>query len=219
MNLNKLSNIELVEEFYKVLDKINPDYFLEVGAFQAETSCYVSENFPACKVVAYEANPFNYEKFKEQLSKYNFNYINNAISDTNGPVTMYLQNKSFKQNDKFIRGNNSLLKRTSEKKEYTEVTVDCYTLDSLYNIEDKKFVLWIDVEGKGYEVLQGASKLLDNVHAVFIEVEQKQFWKEQKLDTDIISYLKSKGFYIYKQDHEFKMQYNILFLRSNNEGQ
>lgn len=214
MNFNKLSNRELVVEFYKILDTINPDYFLEVGAFKAETSCYVSKKFPSCKVIAYEANPFNYKKFKDDLSKYNFDYINNAISDTDGPVTMYLQNKSFKGNDKFVRGNNSLLKRTDTKREFTEVSVKCHTLDSLYNIKDKKFVLWIDVEGKGYEVLQGANKLLDSTHAVFIEVEQKQFWKDQKLDIDIIKYLESRGFYIYKQDQEFKKQYNILFLRN-----
>jgi len=213
MNKNKLSNIHLVEEFYRILININPDCFLEVGAFKSETSCYVSKKFPSCKVTAYEANPFNYNEFKENLSTYNFDYINMAISNTSDPVTMYLQNKSFKGNNKFVRGNNSLLKRTDTKKEFIEVTVDCNTLDNLYKDKDKKFVLWIDAEGKGYEVLQGATDLLPSVHAIFIEVEQKQFWEGQKLDTDIISYLESKGFYCYKQDHEFEKQYNILFLR------
>lgn len=218
MNTNKISNLELITEFYKVLDDINPDYFLEVGAFKAETSCYVSEKFTNCKVTAYEANPYNYAKFKQDLSKYNFDYINMAVSNTSNPVTMYLQNKTSKGNDKFIRGNNSLLKRKNTKKGFTNVTVDCNTLDNLYTNRDKKFVLWIDAEGKGYEVLQGAETLLDNTHAVFIEVEQKQFWEDQKLDVDIISYLESKGFNCYKRDQEFKDQYNILFLRNKNEG-
>ncbi|MCX5681352.1 MAG: FkbM family methyltransferase [Candidatus Omnitrophica bacterium] len=57
-----------------------------------------------------------------------------------------------------------------------------------------KIALWIDVEGAGYEVLEGMSGIQKNVSLIHIEVETKTFWKGQRLKPEVESLLDSMGF-------------------------
>lgn len=65
------------------------------------------------------------------------------------------------------------------------------TIDSLLSEAD---LLKIDVEGAAYEVLQGATKLLDKCVAVFVECEFIQKYKDQKLFVDVNTLLENKGY-------------------------
>ena len=208
-----LSNEELTNMFLNSVVTLRPDFFIEVGCFEASASIYVSSKLPECNVYAYEANPHNYSNFKDQLLQYNFNYVNKAISDFHGTTQFYLQKlkKKNKNKNKHVRGNNSLLKRTDRKVEYEEVSVNCNTLDNLHYQEDSTYALWIDAEGKGFEVLTGSEQILKKTKLLLIEVESIRHWKEQLLDYDVIALLTMHGFKQIYRDQEYPEQYNILF--------
>lgn len=210
---NVVSNKALVKNFFDLVLDYRPTHFLEVGAFDASTSIRAAKNLPNTKCIAYEANTYNFEYFKDKQEVLpNFSYEHLAISNHNNSVTFFVQRQKNKKKIKPVRKNNSLLERSDEAFIYEEISVDCKTLDSIHP-HNETYCLWIDAEGKGFEVLEGAPNILKNTKYIFIEVEQQQFWKDQKLDSDVIEFLSNAGFNILAQDQEYENQYNILFGR------
>lgn len=203
-----LSNTEIIKLFYDKTIEANTTEFIEVGCYEASASKHLSTEMPECKVTAYEANPVNFAHFGKELNDYNIDYINKAISNFNGETTFHLLNSSK------INIKSSLSKRT-ESRRTIPVTVECNTLDTLHYKDNHTYSLWIDAEGHGYEVLEGASKLLDNTKCILIEVENYAVWIDQKLDTDVINLLKSKNFIPVAYDRDWT-QYNILFEKNSN---
>lgn len=198
-----LTNPEIVKLFYSKTIQSLPSQFIEVGCFEGSASKHLSKELPNCKVTAYEANPVNFKSFKEELSTFNINYVNKAISNFEGETEFHLLS-STKKNVK-----SSLSKRIKSKKT-TPVTIECNTLDNLHYNNNDSYSLWIDAEGHGYEVLEGASKILMNTNYILIEVEKQKFWIDQKLDNDVIKFLQIQNFVPIAYDREWT-QYNILF--------
>jgi len=204
-----LTNKQLVSLFYKKAKEIKPDIFCEIGAYEASASKELStiENI---SIFAYEANKYIYEMYRDDKDLKNVNYKNFAISNITEKVNFYIMKDYVKS------GANSLLKRNTEMYSdskyggYELTEVDCFTLDSLHS-KDNSYVLWIDVEGCGLQVLEGSKEILKNTKLILIEVESIQHWEDQKLDTEIISFLESYGFKIVARDQEYPYQYNIMF--------
>lgn len=203
-----LSNTEIVKLFYDKTIEANTTEFIEIGCYEGNASKYLSTEMPNCKVTAYEANPVNFAHFSKELNAYNINYVNKAICEYDGETTFHLLD-SLKINIK-----SSLSKRTKQRRT-KPVLVKCNTLDTLHYRNDHTYSLWIDAEGHGYEVLQGASKLLDNTKYILIEVEKQSFWINQKLDIDVMNLLKFKRFSPIAYDRDWA-QYNILFEKNSN---
>jgi hypothetical protein len=53
--------------FHDLVDLSRPALFVEAGAYRAEASRRTREQHPDCRVVAFEANPYNYEKYVDEL--------------------------------------------------------------------------------------------------------------------------------------------------------
>lgn len=194
---------KLFDDFIELQKTLNPDVFIEIGAHEAEFSQTVAEKFPGSDVYAFEANPYVYIK---NYPIKNVNYINNAISSSLGFVDFQIQN----DND-ISAGNNTILKR-NEDKDYLYIKVLSTTVDSLFT-EYKNVCMWVDCEGANKEVLLGSENTLKNVSSIFIEVEEIEFWKDQWLDTDVISYLESLGFIMLARDSQYNNQYNCIFVK------
>lgn len=207
----KLNTKELQNLFFHETIKFKPNYFCEIGAREATASLFLAHNLENCEIYAYEANPYTHEIYKSHIhnrnkSSLNINYINLAISNYIGSVSFYIQ----KHKPKHI-GNNSMLQRTKDT-EYEILNIPCSTLDHLIYSFGSKYCLWIDAEGCGYEVLLGAKNILKNTGIIFIEVEGSKFWKNQKLDSEILLFLKSEGFVPIAYDSQYyNLQYNIIF--------
>lgn len=208
IKIKEYSVSDLVKLFLSKIKSDSPSHFFEIGCFSAEFSKILSKESD-CIITAFEANPYNYKKFKDSIEANGINLIHSAISNTNEPLTFKIQN------GRETQGNNSILKREkSPIKGYSEVSVNCSKLDEYNSDAIKSAGLWIDAEGVGYEVLQGAKSILQKTRYVFIEVEEIRYWKKQKLDSDIISFMKSNGFTPIARDREYPHQYNIIFEKS-----
>jgi len=207
-DMDILTNKQLVSLFYKKAKEIKPDVFCEIGAYEASASKELSD-IENISIFAYEANKYIYEMYRNDKGLKNVNYKNLAISNTIGKVNFYIMKDYVKS------GANSLLKRNTEtysNLEYELTEVDSFTLDSLHSKDkEKSYVLWIDVEGCGLQVLEGSKEILKNTKLILIEVENIQHWEDQKMDKEIISFLESYGFKIVARDQEYPNQYNIMF--------
>lgn len=209
--INVVEHKELKQKFFDLVITNAPNHFLEIGAFEADASNYIANKLPNTRCTAFEANIYNFNHFKDNFKNiFNLDYKNLAISNYDGNAKFYVQVKRNKKKFKPVRKNNSLLERSDSLFEYKEIIVDCNKLDTLYN-DTESFCLWIDAEGKGYEVLEGAKNILKNTKYILIEVEEKPYWKAQTLDSEVIKYLKNLDFEILLRDQEYDHQYNILF--------
>lgn len=194
---------DLADKFISLQEKIKPDIYIEVGAFDAEFSRTIYSKIPNAKIWAFEANPYVHSKNYPILG---IEYINKAVSDRVGSIEFEIQKDV--QPDAV---NNSIMKR-NEDKPYEYIMVESITLNDILS-EFSNICLWIDCEGANREVLLGASEILSKVSSIFIEVEQIEYWKDQWLDTDVIGYLESFGFKLIDRDYQYPGQYNCIFIR------
>jgi hypothetical protein len=90
--------------------------------------------------------------------------------------------------------NFELLKIFGQENNYMIKETKMLNTDTIDSLLAKADLLKIDVEGAAYEVLQGATKLLDKCVAVFVECEFIQKYKDQKLFPDVDTLLKNNGY-------------------------
>jgi FkbM family methyltransferase len=199
--------------FFKLSTELFPcDYFIEAGAFEASASSNIKKQLPTCDVYAFEANLYNYDYFKDSLQ--NIHYNNFAISNKSGEIEFNIMLEKKGQAVSLVKTDNSITPRNKKGVVYKQVTVDCVSLDDYFKDKNLSNVsLWIDVEGHGLECLQGADKVLEKTNMIKIEVEEKQYWKDQKLSVDIVKFLETKNFIPVIRDYQSPMQYNILFVK------
>ncbi len=212
----QLSAELLFDFFQQLIIKTKPKYFFEIGAFDAKFSRETKLKIPECNFCAFEANPYNFDLFKNSVERDGVNYIHSAIGSYTGEVEFNLQNNINGQNINMVRGNNSILKRMQSNVDYTEVIVPINTIDGLFSdaiLPNETLAMWIDVEGYAHEVLHGAIESLVKTTMVFIEVEDFSYWKKQKLAIDVIELMMSNGFMPVARDFEYEGQYNLIFLK------
>lgn len=211
--------LDLSNFFYSLITEfLKPDYFFEIGAFNAEFSRRISPLLPGTQIYAFEANPYNHRRFEVLVSNTGVKYIHSAISNEVGTVTFNLQKSIDGESVDPIRGNNSLLERNQEAVDYEKITVPCNTVDSYFsNLIGSKasIAMWIDVEGMAYQVFSGADSILANTKIVLVELEDRDYWENQHLSTDVIEYLYHKGFFPIARDFEWVGQYNVIFVHND----
>jgi len=194
-----LSHKELVNLFFDLSKDCHT--LVECGAHFAESSVRFGRN-----AIAIEANPVT---FKERTAKApHIQRMNVALDKQEGSANFYFFGKSM------TPGNASLFER-NDKKTRRKVTVPVTTLDKISENLDDGIALWIDVEGKAHEVLEGGIETLKKTKVLIVEVEQIPFWRNQKLDTDVKKFLENQGFTFVDQDQEYPQQYNMVYVNAN----
>jgi len=83
-----------------------------------------------------------------------------------------------------------------------------------FNI-DKFDFMKIDVEGFGFEVLQGFSDKIKQTKYIQIELEVSQVWENQSCYDDVVNYLKNQGFEILDEIDLDGTQKDVLFKNIN----
>jgi FkbM family methyltransferase len=223
-------NGRLTSLLWNVLERLRPTVFFDIGAFDGGIAVAAKQKFPRLLVYSFEANPEIFALHNSTVSAAGVTYMNRAVSDSVGPVKMYAPRTLSRYYDKGVvlpghinepktTGKTSLLLR-NEDAVYEEFNVNGTTLDAFlveegFDVAEQRMVLWIDVEGAADKVLQGAEKALASSVAVLIEVENFEFWKEQKDSAYITRELIAKGFVPVARDREYgDHQFNILFVKA-----
>jgi FkbM family methyltransferase len=205
-NLNLLinNNGNLSETFAKMQKKLKPNYSIEIGAHGAEFSNFMAKEY-GIKSLAFEAGKDIYNLYKDTMHSL-VSYINCAISDTDGAATFFVKDSS-------TAGYNGIKPDIGGYFAPHE-TVACHRLDTyLKDYDFDNACLWIDVEGASREVLMGATETLKKTSSIFMETEDRPYWQDQWLTSDVINYLESLGFTKVASEQVYKMQQNIIFIK------
>ena len=206
------SAVRLRKRFFELQEKLQPDAFIEIGAFDGTTSIEMRRILPRARIVAFEANPHNYVHFRAEFShsESGVEYINAAVARTPGEITFRVLDRHHGK----VNPRGSILS-TERHPDTVEATVPAVSLDDFFaSSMPIRPSVWIDVEGASGEVLSGGREILSRAGSVFIEVEEERRWKEHWLAPQVVTFLEEHGLIPLDRDSEYGQQYNILFVRA-----
>ena len=199
--------------FHDLCQRLEPTLAVEIGAHEASFSRRVKRHSPEVRVLAFEATPYVYDKHAEQARAAGVEYQHLAIGPTNGVVELAIPT-SVRHTERTLTNRMASLSRHVQADDVHTVEVDCVRLDDHLDLSpDDRIVAWIDVEGATEAVLLGSERVLSQVSAIYIEVEQELRWEGQWLDVDVARYLARAGFVPIARDTQRSHQYNVVFVR------
>ncbi len=179
--INMIEFIDMASSYVKDVEII-----FEVGALNGNDALLFKKSFPDAEVYAFEGLPENYNEYMKNLS--GVHTFNKVIFNYDGEIVFYKKN---------INGIHSVFDRGSQYGT-DELTLKCYRLDTVCKElkVDHIDMMKIDVEGATLELLKGMGDLLKTVKIMHIETEDYPFFKGQKLDDDVTTFLLNSGFRI-----------------------
>lgn len=171
--------------FHLILTYLKPDCVLDVGSRDGTDALTFRKLLPHARITAFEANPALYAKMANNstLRSNRIEVRNVAVADKVGTFTFRVHDPD--------RGIGSL-RPPLGRPTYDEYSVETCRIDGIIAAgQCRRIALWVDTEGTAFEVLEGASGLMDQIVSVHVEVEFWQLWSDQKIETDIRNKLES----------------------------
>lgn len=199
MSIKKTPTLNTEILFQLLVKFIKPLLICDIGTLDASHSVILRKISNAPKILAFEANPYNYRAIiATNIAKTNnIEVIHRAVSNKPGQLTFNVQKYESGSADLWKSGTSSILQRNESVGDTEEVIVDAIRLDD-YLIEKQlsstPTALWIDVEGAGHQVLEGIKEVVNNILFLQVEVETEEVWQEQKLKKEVQTLLTDYGF-------------------------
>lgn len=202
--------------FQELCVELAPTLSLEIGAHEAGFSARLKRQSPGTRCVAFEANPYVYEKFAARHAESGVEYLHMAVSETNGTVELgiprHFQNARGRRFTKTRTNRMASLSSHRYAEETELVSVPSMRGDDFVQVaQDDVVVAWIDVEGASGAVLESTARALSHASLVYIEVENESVWDNQWLDLDVARFLATCGLVPLLRDVQRPHQYNVVF--------
>lgn len=199
----------LETSFVSLVEALDITTSFEIGAHEASFSMEIASKIENANCYAFEANPIVFEKYEKEVEESGVVYLNQAISEKASNTVFHVP---IKDNGKYAKTLGSL-SRDKNYKNFKEYEVHTTSLNKFKEKVPESCVLWIDVEGHAGEVVEGALEILCVTEAIYIEMETRQRWEEQKTDLQIMEILLPLGFVpILRDVQRFEWQYNAIFV-------
>lgn len=208
--------------FTTMLSRLQISAVCDVGSMNGADALTFCAAVPQSSVYALEPNPNNFRLMAADpaLRERNVRIEPLAATNYDGHGDLYLVEADYSRADAH-RGMSSLYRRPDPLCPPTTVVrvkttrLDTYLADK--RTPQARFALWIDTEGKAYEVLEGAAGVAENVYLLHVEVEtQPLIGSDQKLYSEVKALAQRLGFAELatdkSPDHE---QFNVLYVRRN----
>jgi FkbM family methyltransferase len=163
--------------FLRLLDTLSIDLVCDVGSMNGADALAFRRARPRARVVAFEPNPHNLEAMRAdtRLPLACIELLPFAASDTDGVAPFHLVDADYRQSH-HRRGMSSLHERAEPRLRAGTVPVETRRLDSCLAPPDggqRRIALWVDVEGKAFEALDGARGLWPEIQLLHVEVETR----------------------------------------------
>lgn len=206
--------------FARLLSRIQIGAVCDVGSMNGADALIFRDAAPLSSVYAFEPNPDNYRLMTANrvFQERNIQVVPLAATNYDGAADFFLVAADHSQRDA-RRGISSLYRRADEWAPAAVVRVKTTRLDTF--LADKcpphvRLALWIDTEGKAYEVIEGIGGVAGRIYFLHVEVETAPcIGADQKLYPQVKSLLQRLGFTELATDQKpTQIQFNALFVRS-----
>lgn len=205
--------------FARLLSELRIDTVCDIGSMNGAEAVTFSLAAPRSTVYAFEPNPRNFQWMQAHCSspQRNIQLSPLAVSDHDGEAEFFLVEADHTGGEPLC-GMGSLYRRTEPYSPTHTVNVGTTRLDTFLEhrcAPDARLALWIDAEGKAYEVIEGLGNRARNVQVIHVEVETSHWIStEQKLYPAIRSQLQRLGFTEVATDlARDRAQFNAVFAR------
>ena len=207
--------------FIVLLGALEVDTVADVGSMNGHDALAFRRVLPRARVLAFEANPHNVEAMKADASllEQRIEIYPVAVTNFDGVATFHLVAADY-SSDNNRRGMSSLLERGNPALRDRQITVPAARLDTSLKRDgmiQRRLALWLDVEGKACEVLEGAAGLLDELLLLHVECESTPCVAQgQKLYPELRQFLRDAGFVQIATNHPPSFeQFNAVFVRGD----
>lgn len=176
----------------------------EVGAHFGETVMIYNKLFNKPAIYSFEPFLPSFEKLEKNVEMLsNVKAYNVALSNFTGEIDFHV-NRSSATNSILPTSKDSVknwgenLLDTVEIIKINSITIDEFVEKNSIEIID---ILKIDTQGTEYEVIQGASKTIEQnkIKLVYLEIIVISTYKKQRYPDEILFLLRSKGFHLFNQ--------------------
>jgi FkbM family methyltransferase len=193
---------------------------VEIGAYTGRETVLFAAHCPSGKIYAFEPVRNLFEKLQARCVLFsNVSCAQIAVSDRSGTAELHIAEHpkrpgAITQASSLHRAQNRL---AFSPIRYTHtIAVNTITLDEWAATKkiEQIDLLWIDVQGHEYAVLQGADRILQRVRFVHVEVHFGQAYEGGVEYTEIIAFLVPHGFVEVARDFSDTTNWfygNILF--------
>lgn len=205
--------------FVKLLSVMQINAICDVGSMNGEAALAFRAAAPGASIFAFEPNPENLRLMRAgpTLREQHIQVVPLAVTHSDGQAEFFVVKADYSTINDW-RGMSSLYRRQHEAELLTPVPVETTRLDTFF--ADKRspgirLGLWVDVEGKSYEAIEGASGIVKDIYLLHVEVETSPYISaDQKFYREVHTLLRSMGFAELATDgpHE-SFQFNALFVR------
>jgi FkbM family methyltransferase len=207
--------------FAQLLRVMRIDVVCDVGSMDGADALRFRAAARAAKIHAFEPNPGNLQRMRANpaLRNNNINIVPLAVTNYDGDGEFYIIPAGYFPGESW-RGMSSLYKRFDRPELLTTLCVKTARLDTFLAREVSpalRVALWVDVEGKAHEVIEGGAGLMHYVWLLHVEVETSLcIAAEQKFYPQVKALLRSAGLIELATDGEpTQVQFNALFVRSD----
>jgi FkbM family methyltransferase len=206
--------------FVKFLSRMRINTICDIGSMDGADSLTFRDAAPTSNIYAFEANPENFRRMLDDraLQERSIQVVPLAATNYDGEAEFFLVETDYSRRDG-SRGLSSLYQRCDPWSTPAGVVrVKTTRLDTF--LGDKcpphsRLALWIDAEGKAYEVIEGIRDVVSQIQFLLVEVETEAcIGVNQKLYPEVKSLLRRFGFAELATDlPSNNLQFNALFVR------
>lgn len=186
--------------FHLLIAFLKPEVILDIGSMDGADSKRFARLVPTARIIAFEGNPYNYRAMLNdvELGNTSIRLEHRLVSDMAGETRFFVQ-RPLEDTTGFNRGTSSTLARSLEDAQAEEVIVDAVRVDDFLDSEypsATNVAAWIDVEGFSHGVIGSMSRAAQRIKVLHVEVETKEIWPGQKLETDVLALAEELGLVI-----------------------
>jgi FkbM family methyltransferase len=205
--------------FARLLPTMQITAVCDVGSMNGADALFFRDAVPGSSVYAFEPSPENLRLMQANpiFQERNIRLVPLAATNHDGEAEFFVVSADYAVRDE-RRGMSSLYRRSDGSELAAVVPVKTTRLDTFLADKarpDMRLALWIDTEGKAYEVIEGATGLAQNVHLLHVEVETTPcIGSNQKLYPEVKALLQRLGLTELATDQPANsIQFNALFIR------
>jgi FkbM family methyltransferase len=205
--------------FARLLSLLEINAVCDVGSMNGADALMCRDVLSRARIYAFEPNPRNFQLMQGDpaLRERAIELVPFAVTNYDGEAEFFVVKADYSGPNHW-RGMSSLYRRSDRSELAAVVPVKTIRLDTFLadrSEPNRRLALWIDTEGKAYEVIEGAAGVTQDVHLLHVEVETLPcIGTDQKLYSDVKALLGTKGFIVLATTAaDTKPQFNALFVR------
>lgn len=197
----------------------NPIVF-EVGGKDGDDSVKLAQMWPAGRIISFEANPHQFQFYKEKALNFpNMTGYNLAVNTYNGFATFHLC-WGTNGTDPVFEGASSLLEASEAMAIHymgPDITVPCVVFDDWCKENQVNVVdfMWLDLEGFESQFLSSSPDILSTVKVIYTETNFFKFREGTTQFYDLKRLLASHGFTLIAHWYNEGLQGDAVFVRTS----